>query len=108
MRNIAYIALSSALLLSPLAATGALAQSATPGSNAPATVGVPAGSQSAKPSGTMMMSGPSSTMTPPSGQNDNVRKVSPDSMSAQTANPPGAQPGTGTGMGKTSGTAAGN
>jgi hypothetical protein len=27
---------------------------------------------------------------------------------SQTANPPGAQPGTGSGMGKTSGTAAGN
>ena len=99
MRNIGYIALSSALLLSPLAATGAFAQSTTSSSaasNAPATNAVPVPSKTKPQSGTMMMSGSSNQMMAPGGQNN------------ASGNPPGAQPGTGSGMGKASGSAAGN
>jgi hypothetical protein len=99
MRSLTYIALSSALLLSPLAATGAFAQSTNSNatSNAPGTAGAPVPSKT-KPvkSGTMMMSGPSNQTMAPGSQNN------------ATGNPPGAQPGTGSGMGKASGSAAGN
>ena len=98
MRNIGYIAFSSVLLLSPLAATGAFAQSTTSSaaSNAPATNAVPVPSKTQPQSGTMMMSGSSNQMMTPGSQNN------------ASGNPPGAQPGTGSGMGKASGTAAGN
>jgi hypothetical protein len=84
------VLLSSALLLAPISVTAAFAQSG----NATATTSAPA------------------AVVPPStngaGNSGTVRQVSPDSPSAQTQNPPGAQPGTGSGMGKVSGTAAGN
>jgi hypothetical protein len=102
MRSLRYLALSSALLLSPLAVDGAFAQSSNAGSNAPpsSAVPVPQSSQPAKSS--VVTSGSASSIVPSSGA------TGTGNGSAQTTNPPGAQPGAGSGMGKTSGTAAGN
>ncbi len=98
MRRLHSLLLSSLLLVAPLSMTAAVAQSTT--STATTTTGSVAG-------------GTSSTAVIPPTKNSGtktgmVRKVSPDSAGAQLANPTGAQPGTGSGMGKVSGTAAGN
>jgi hypothetical protein len=101
MRRLQSLLLSTALLVAPISMTAAVAQ--TSGSQAPATTN----------STGSMVGGTSSTAVIPPAKNGPantgmVRKVSPDSPSAQLANPAGAQPGTGSGMGKVSGTAAGN
>jgi hypothetical protein len=94
--------LSSALLVTPVAA---FAQSEA-GSQAPATSAY----STTHPAVTPGTIGTNSTDFVPPTQNGAgmVRKVSPDSPSAQLANPAGAEPGTGSGMGKVSGTSAGN
>jgi hypothetical protein len=103
MTRLPTLILASALLVAPAAVTAAFAQS-TAGSQAPAT-----GSAITAP---VAGSASSATATPPTkngpAATGMVRKASPDSPSAQLANPTGAQPGTGSGMGKVSGTAAGN
>ncbi|GAB2286244.1 hypothetical protein Dimus_020664 [Dionaea muscipula] len=102
MRSLRYLALSSALLLSPLAIDGAFAQSSNAGSNAPpsSAVPVPQASQPAKSS--VVTAGPASSVVPP------TSATGAGNGGAQGTNPPGAQPGAGSGLGKTSGTAAGN
>ena len=107
MRRLQSFLLSSALLLAPVSVTAAFAQS-NGGSQAPSTTSVPASSTAAPVAG-----GTSSTNVIPPAKNGPagtgmVRKVSPDTAGAQLANPTGAEPGTGSGMGKVSGTAAGN
>lgn len=108
MRKFHQLILSSILVLTPVAA---LAQS-----NATSTTAATAGSESPGTS-TSSSNGESagaasSTTIPPSqngtGTNSMVRSGSPDSAAAQQQNPAGGQPGTGSGMGKVSGTAAGN
>lgn len=94
MRRLHSLLLSSILLVAPLSVTAAVAQSTTTSTGS-------------------VVGGTSSTAVIPPTKNSGtktgmVRKVSPDSASAQLANPTGAQPGTGSGMGKVSGTAAGN
>ncbi len=97
--------LSAALLVAPISVTAAFAQSAA-GSQAPAT----SANAMTTPSGAGSTS--SADVIPPAKNSaagtGMVRTDSPDSPSAQLANPTGAQPGTGSGMGKVSGTAAGN
>jgi hypothetical protein len=82
--------------------TAAFAQSTTgSGTNAASTTSGPVvGSTSSTDVVPPAKDGPAATGT--------VRKVSPDSPGAQLQNPTGAEPGTGSGMGKVSGTAAGN
>lgn len=98
MKNIGFALLSSALLLSPLAATGAFAQTTQSttqsGSQTPATAGSGSVATSVKPAGSAI--GADSTASVPS------------STTTQGNYPAGAQPGAGTGMGKVSGTPAGN
>ena len=94
MRRLHSLLLSSVLLVAPLSVTAAVAQSTTTSTGS-------------------VVGGTSSTAVIPPTKNSGtksgmVRKVSPDSPSAQLANPTGGQPGTGSGMGKVSGTAAGN
>ena len=99
MRRLHSLLLSSALLMAPASMTAAFAQSTT-------------GSQTTSTSGSVVGGTSSTAVIPPTKNGGTrtgmVRKVSPDSASAQLANPTGAQPGTGSGMGKVSGTAAGN
>ena len=98
--------LSSVLLLAPASMTAAFAQGASAGSQAPGPAAAPA-----TPVGQTGSVG-STAMVPPAkngpANTGMVRQDSPDSPSAQLQNPTGAQPGTGSGMGKVSGTAAGN
>ena len=94
------VILASALLVAPASITAAVAQS-NAASQAPAS------------GGSSVSGGMSSTDVIPPAKNGPagtgmVRKASPDSAKAQLANPTGAQPGAGSGMGKVSGTAAGN
>ncbi len=103
MTGLRSLLLASAFLMAPVSMSAAFAQSAA-GSQAPAS-----GSATTAP----VVGGASLTADIPPAKNGPastgvVRKVSPDSSSAQLANPAGAQPGTGSGMGKVSGTAAGN
>ena len=103
MTRLRIVFAAAALTVAPMAMNAASAQS-TAGSQAPAN-----GSATTAPAA----GSASSATTTPSAQSaaagtGAVRKVSPDSPSAQLANPAGAQPGTGSGMGKASGTAAGN
>jgi hypothetical protein len=112
MRRLHSVLLSSALLLAPVSVTAAFAQSSSAASNAPATTSVPAPTgQTSGQVGAVAGASPAAVVPPAkNGPADTgmVRKVSPDSPSAQLQNPTGAQPGTGSGMGKVSGTAAGN
>jgi hypothetical protein len=96
MSRLHSVLLSSALLLAPISVTGAFAQSTSASSNAAPTTSVPAqtGGTSAK-AGTV--AGAAAADVVPSSK-----------TTAQLQNPTGAQPGTGSGMGKVSGTAAGN
>ena len=94
------VILASALLVAPASVTAAIAQSN-------------AASQAPAKGGNAMAAGTSSANLIPPAKNGPagtgmVRKDSPDSAKAQLANPAGAQPGSGSGMGKVSGTAAGN
>ena len=96
MRRLHSLFLSTALLVAPVSMTAAFAQSTSQATT-----------------GTSVSGGTSSTAVIPPTKNGGtksgmVRKVSPDSAGAQVANPTGAEPGTGSGMGKVSGTAAGN
>jgi hypothetical protein len=106
------VLLSSALLLAPLSVTAAFAQSSSASSNAAPTTSTPA--QTGATSGQVgaVSSGTPASVMPPAkngaADTGTVRQASPDSASAQLKNPTGAQPGTGSGMGKVSGTAAGN
>ena len=97
MRQIVYGFFASALVLSPLAATGAFAQATQStglsGSQTPAQAGSQTRVDSVAPAGSVVGGGSTS------GQNGTA---------VQQTNPPGGQPGTGPGMGKTSGTPAGN
>jgi hypothetical protein len=99
---------SAAILAAPVSIPAAFAQS-EPASQAPAT-SAHATTHSATTSGVVGAS--SADVVPPAkngpGDTAMVRKASPDSPSAQLQNPTGAEPGTGSGMGKVSGTAAGN
>jgi hypothetical protein len=100
--------LSSALLVAPVSMTAALAQSDA-GSQAP---GTSTHSTTNSGAGPVMGRMSSSDVVPPTkngpANTGMVRGISPDSPGAQLQNPTGAQPGTGSGMGKVSGTAAGN
>ena len=91
------VILASALLVAPASITAAVAQS-NAASQAPAAGG--SGGMSSTDVIPPAKNGPAGTGM--------VRKASPDSAKAQLANPTGAQPGAGSGMGKVSGTAAGN
>jgi uncharacterized protein YcnI len=100
--------LSSALLVAPVSMTAAFAQSEA-GSQAPATSAHAITHPAASPGETHM----SSTEIVPhakkrSAKTRTTRKLSERKSSTQRQNPPGAQPGMGSGMGKVSGTAAGN
>lgn len=98
MRRIGYALLSTSLLLSPLAASGAFAQATQSGtqsgSQTPAQAGSSTSVDSVAPAGSALGGGTTTTGSEGTG--------------ATQTNPPGAQPGTGPGMGKTSGTPAGN
>ena len=105
MRRINSLLLSSALLIAPVSVTEALAQndagSQAPGTSAHATTHSGAGPATGSIS--------SADVVPPAmARTGIVHTASPDSQGAQLQNPAGAQPGTGSGMGKASGTAAGN
>jgi hypothetical protein len=105
MLRLTSLILSSALLGAPLSVTAALAQSdagsQSPGTSAHATTN--------SGTGPAMSSLSSTDIVPPTKTGaGTVRTMSPGSPGAQLQNPAGAQPGTGSGMGKISGTAAGN
>jgi hypothetical protein len=112
MRRLHFVLLSSALLLAPVSITGAFAQSSSASSNAPATTAVPVHtSETAGQVGAVAGAGPAAVVPPAKNGTAGtgmVRQGSPDTATAQLQNPAGAQPGTGSGMGKVSGTAAGN
>ena len=99
MRRLDYLLLSSGVLIAPVSATAAFAQLTT-------------SQPSATASGSALSGASPKDIVPPTKNSGvrtgMVRKISPDSPSAQLANPTGAQPGTGSGMGKVSGTSAGN
>jgi hypothetical protein len=113
MRHLQSVFLSSALLLAPVSMTAAFAQStvgSSAGTQAPPTAGAPA--RAGDTAGQAVAGAPSTAVVPPAKNGaasaGMVRSASPDSATAQLQNPTGAQPGTGSGMGKVSGTAAGN
>ncbi len=96
MSRLHSVLLSSALLLAPISVTGAFAQSTSASSNAAPTTSVPAQTGGTSAQAGAVTGGAPAEVAPPS------------KTTAQLQNPPGAQPGTGSGMGKVSGTAAGN
>jgi hypothetical protein len=102
MRRLQSFLLSSAILIAPAAA---FAQSEA-GSQSPGTSAQSTTHQAATPGA--VGASPTDIIPPTKNAQGMVRTGSPDSPAAQLQNPTGAEPGTGSGMGKVSGTAAGN
>jgi hypothetical protein len=91
--------------------TAAFAQSSSASSNAPATASAPVTTGTMPAQAGALAEGVTAAIPPSkngAAGSGMVRADSPDSAEAQLKNPTGAEPGTGSGMGKVSGTAAGN